>query len=898
MNFLATKLHVPRLGSDIVHRERLLEVLDRCYRVPLTLVSAPPGYGKSVLAADWVRSRSRSVAWLALDEQESDLRRFLMYLLAALKHSTGAGLDRTASMLTVAERVSTRRLAQTLANDLDDLNSESVIVLDDFHLLDHDSEVQSLMTLLLDHPPSGLHIILLTRRDPPLRLARLRANHELVELRQDSLRFQAEETEELIRTAMGRDLSAAALARIHEGLEGWGAAIRMASIAALRTGGDALFEHELTGGLQHIQEYLFEEVIKGMNPQMLRYLLISALPSRFCAELLDEIAAGLPDLALAREGQEFIRQVERNNLFATAQGAEGRWFRYHHLFRELLQQLWTRELEYPVLADITSHACRWLESGGFVDEALRLWLQQARFAEAAAVVERHRKTALDVDQWVVLEGWLSMFPPAERSRWPELLLARASLATFEFDIDLLADFVHRLEEHETAESLGPVSRRELRFFSAVPLFWTGETAKARQSLEQATDGPLSCDQLTGELEVYLAMSRSMTGDHGLALQRLDRTEAANGGRRNVLASRLMAARSYVHYFALQPAASLHQAERLAQLGASDLPSRHVMGWGHYMRTLCLLNSGRLEAARQAAMEATKHAGHLEKRVRVDLYLALGICACHLGTAKESTAAVQVLEGLRDASESGPELQQLARSALTRLALLRGDLEAATVMAEDLPQSFGAGTQVVWLDEPALSWARTQLARDDRAAARLALPVLVEYRGQSEAQHLRCHQVELLLLEAIACATLGQVDDAISRLASALDLALPAGWTGPLLEIPRWPAGLAPESLPQLEQRAFFRNVLRARRNGRLASRSNALPEGSEYARELARFTNRELDILVLLAERRQNKEIASRLFISTNTVSYHLKRVYRKLEVSGRREAVIRARELGLLGSN
>ncbi|WP_168203149.1 LuxR C-terminal-related transcriptional regulator [Marinobacter fonticola] len=647
--------------------------------------------------------------------------------------------------------------------------------------------------------------------------------------------------------------------------------------------GDGYLQH-LAGHVQQVQEYMFEEVIKGLQPDTLHYLLCSALPQRFSAALLDAMALTKPGLAGVICGEAFVRFAEHNNMFTLCLDAEGEWYRYHNLFRELLVQRAHRTFSAESRRNIVGEAAAWLEAVGEIDDAIRILLEHDDSDQAAHIIDRHRNAALDADHWLVLQSWLQKFSPSQTDRSPVLLLTKASLATFNLDLYLLGALVQQLDAHQSAGNLSDEQLAELSFFRALPLFWSGDIAAARVCLERAARPPLRFGQLAGELYIYLSMSLTMTGDQPLALKALSEADEQNAGRRNIFLTRLVAAKSFVGYVALQSPESLAQAEYLAALTAIDVPSQHARGWGHYMRTLNLLNTGRLDTARQAANEALRWSDYLEKRVQIDLFLVLGICHCRLGHDAGVSEALVELETLMEASPN-PELRVTALSARVRLILLRGNVRAAQTQALELPQTPMAGTLAFWLEEPCLTSAKVQLAMGNEELAQWVLPLLDSLYRQACVQHLKPWQVEIRLMQAVAEYLLGRLDAAQQLLRGAVELAHPHHWIGPFAEL----AGGIPrplvDALQRDEHRAF---VLEA-----LASRGSMVVEPGRMGPD--QFTNRELDVLQLLAARRRNKEIATTLFISANTVNFHLKHIYQKLDVTGRRQAVVRATALGLL---
>ena len=886
-SILNTKLYCPKATQGLIDRERLHRQLDKSLQYPITLISAPPGYGKTVLASSWARAQAVPVAWLILDKEESSLEQFMGYLIAALNSALGGCFSATAALLATAEIPATKHIAQLLANEIDALDDELLLILDDYHQVEHSSVVHELISVLVSCPPPNLHLIILTRRDPPLPLQKLRANNQCLEIRLVDLRFSIEETTAMLRASLTSELSQAAVSNAQDVLEGWGAGLRMVILAAQQAVVEDDYLRRLAGQVQQVQEYMFDEVIKGLPRPTLHYLLCSALPRRFSAALLDAMVLALPAATDNINGHTFVHFAEHNNMFTTSLDVQAQWFRYHNLFRQ--QLIWRVRSTFSTddLQAVVSRAAEWFEAAGDIDDAIRLLVEHGYGNQAVAIVDRHRHAALDADQWLALQSWLHKFPPAEVERSTVLLLTKASLAAFNLDLYLLGELVQQLDTCRSAGILSEGQQAELNFFRSLPLFWNGDIATARQCLELAVSAPLAPGQITGELYVYLSMSHAMTGSQDLALQSLSRAEQWNSGSRNVFLTRLLAAKSFVLYIALQPAGSLTEAERLIGLADADVPSEHARGWGHYMQSLNLLNTGRLDTARQAIAEALRFSEHLEKRVQIDLYLALGICHCHQGNQAGVTTAFNSLETLIEAAPTA-SLLVLAQSARVRLTLLGRDLLAAHEQALELPHAPTAGTLAFWLEEPCLSWAKVQIATGHDNLAQQVLPLLDLLYRQANAQHLKPSQVEIRLMQALTECHLGRMATAQQFLRGAIELALPCSWVGPFAEMGR---GLSPQLLESLnkDERSFLLEAT--------AIRGQEMHEPTINGHTIcaAEFTNRESNILELLADRRCNKEIATALFISVHTVNYHLKHIYQKLEVNGRRQAVARARALGIL---
>ena len=380
---IRTKLYRPSVPLDVVGRDRLFQLMGRAFEVPLTLVSAPAGYGKSVLVAQWAEHCEHPVAWLSLDEDESDLRLFLQYLVAAV-HTVAEGACRaTEELLQATELPPPSVLAGHLLNDFEALGQPLAIVLDDYHRIQISSPVHDLIGRLLEHPPSSVCLVLVTRRDPPLPFMSLLAGNQVAEVRLEDLRFTGGETAEFLSATAEAELAISdeALANLQQQVEGWAAGLRLVILALRHAVDPESLLGGLRGGLPQTRAYLFREALSGLSPEDRDWLLRSSILDRFCAPLLEAVCC--PDGASAHPeltGRKFLDLIQRNNLFTVALDTEGEWFRYHHLFQDLLQRQLRETSSSEDIASLHLRAAEWFESEGLIDEALKHTLAAEEFA--------------------------------------------------------------------------------------------------------------------------------------------------------------------------------------------------------------------------------------------------------------------------------------------------------------------------------------------------------------------------------------------------------------------------------------------------------------------------------------------------------------------------------------
>ncbi len=369
---VATKLHRPAMASDILPRARLLDKLNEGRQHPLTLISAPAGYGKSTLASCWVAACDCPNVWVSLDKDDGDPRVFLSYFLAAIRTAFPAAGQKTQALLDAAELPPVSVLARYLLNDLDEIDDPFILVLDDYDHI-HERAVHDLLAGLLAHPSQTMHLALLTRRDPPLPISTLRARGQVTEIRVADLRFTAAEIAAFMAQMVKIPVDDATAAILGEKTEGWVTGLRLAALF-LRDRKDLdQMVRNLRGSFRYIADYLIAEVISGQPPAITSYMIEASLFDRFCAPLCEAVHAQAAEGAQGGgeiEAQEFIKWMEKANIFVVPLDEQHHWFRYHRLFRQLLQGQLKQLLTHEEIAAMHTRADAWFAQHGLADEGI------------------------------------------------------------------------------------------------------------------------------------------------------------------------------------------------------------------------------------------------------------------------------------------------------------------------------------------------------------------------------------------------------------------------------------------------------------------------------------------------------------------------------------------------
>ena len=397
-----TKLRRPVLRASSVHRSRLLSLLDRDAGLPLTLLSAPAGFGKTTLLAAWTHRCGFPVAWVSLDKGDNDPIRFLSYLAAALSALSPELGTETLQMLRSPQLPPIPFVLSSIINALDRNPAESALVLDDYHLITN-REVHDCTTYLIEHLPPRFRLVIATRADPPLPLARLRGRGGIVEIRAEDLRFSPSEAEEFLRTVMALEVSAEEVDVLSRRTEGWAAGLQMAALSLRGRTDRAEFVRTFGGSHRYIMDYLMEEVLRGQSEDVLEFLSATAVLDRLCGELCDAMTG--------RTGsQAVLESLDAANLFLVPLDEERRWYRYHHLFADLLRSRLPQFFSAEQVKELHLRAGGWFEESGDIEEAVRHYLEGPHYEEAMRLLERSFMEMLTRGQLRTLIGWTGRIP--------------------------------------------------------------------------------------------------------------------------------------------------------------------------------------------------------------------------------------------------------------------------------------------------------------------------------------------------------------------------------------------------------------------------------------------------------------------------------------------------------
>jgi LuxR family transcriptional regulator, maltose regulon positive regulatory protein len=880
---LATKLYILPLRPNVVLRARLIARLNAGLHRKLTLISAPAGFGKTTLLSEWVAACQRPAAWLSLDEGDNDPTRFLAYLVAALQtigSTIGAGV---VGVLQSPQPPSTELILTALLNDITTVPDHFILVLDDYHVIDA-KPLETALTFLLEHLPPQMHLVIATREDPQLPLARLRARDQLTELRAIDLRFTPAEAAGFLKEVMGLNLSAEDIAALEERTEGWIAGLQLAAISLQGQQDATSFITSFTGSHRFVMDYLLEEVLKQQPASVQTFLLRTSILDRLCGPLCDVVL-----LNPAASGQETLEYLERANLFIIPLDNERRWYRYHHLFADLLRQRLQQSISSSK-ADAESHvnelhirASQWYEDNDLEIEAFH-------HAAAAHDVERAER---------LIEG--KGIPLHFRGAVTAILDWLASLPTTVLD-----------------------ARPALWWRYASLLLMNGQTTGVEEKLqaaEAALQGAELDDKtrnLIGRIAVaksVLALTRyqveTMFAQSRRALEYLHPNNLFNRANANwtlglayfLQGDRAAAHRAYTEAIALSQASGDSFTTILATIGLGNVQEAEnqlYLAAETYQRVLQLAGEQPLQIIYEAHLGLARvlyewnDLSAAEQHGRQSLHLArqydrvidrFVVCEVFLARLKLAQGDVASAAAILAQADQSARQQNFAHripevAAAQVLTLLhQGNLAAAAHLAQThkLP----------------ISQARVLLAQGDPAAA---LAVLEPWRRQVEAKGWADERLKVMVLQAVARHAHGELGKAVQLLFDALALAKPGGFIRLFVDEGFPMAQLLSQAAAQGIMPDYIGTLLAVFEAEEQKSDDTSYLRPASPAQPLIEpLSQREVQVLQLIAQGLSNRQISERLFLALDTVKGHNQKIFTKLQVQRRTEAVARARELGLV---
>jgi LuxR family maltose regulon positive regulatory protein len=924
-SLLRTKLFIPTPRVNLIPRQRLIDLLQSdlqqngAFTRKLTLIAAPAGYGKTTLAYQWLKAMEFPTAWLTLEPNENEPILFLTYVVIAIQTVLPEIGQAVLGMLQTPQSPPVEIILNALINELLTGEETIILVLDEYHVIQSQS-IHEILKTLIEHLPENIHLVIISREDPPLALHRLQARRQILEIRQTLLSFQEDEARAFIRAISKVDLSPEHVTALTRHTEGWVTGLQLATLSMNSTPDREAFISSFTGSDRYILDYLIEEVLNQQPGEIRDFLLRTSMLDRMSGPLCDAVCSTPADQRSDREtrssppgkdGQAVLESLEKGNLFIVPLDNERRWYRYHRLFADLLRV--RLKAEHPDLAPaLHLHAAAWFAGNGYFTPAINHYLKAADFQAVAQLIEDRYHELIMRGGYVNLRGWIEALPRDMVSSRPRLSLAHALSLLNETNADILdaplLDAAQALEsqpgglQNESRTLLGEVMA--LRSSQA---FYRDDLEGAIELAQQALS-LLSADEklVRGFAALNYANSLAVSGSVEEATTAYEDIVAESTQSGNLSAALI----AFAYQAELQVVhGDLHQAvhthQRALQLATSADGVVNPMGG------IALVGLGMIHYERNELDEALIC---LEQGTELSQQAGILVMATHgLTTLALISHARGDSEGARfllaESKRMTPVTRQegdfpRARSAMVRLAYLVGEFETVERWVQQsgvrVDDEISSRYAAVY---PYISLARLLIARgiEDPSGTRLqeAVDLLVRLSEHAARSGRASQSIEILTLQARALEAQGRSNEALTALRQALQLAEPEGYFRTFLD-----EGTPMENL--LKRQQFSAEIAAGSGGQKILTYINRLHAAfvdsrmrsssvAELPDLVEQLSEHELRVLRLVATGLSNREVAEELYVSVNTIKWHLRNTFGKLSVRGRVAAIARAKELRLL---
>jgi LuxR family maltose regulon positive regulatory protein len=904
---LATKLFIPPTRPELVVRPRLLNELFEGLHHKLTLISAPAGFGKTTLVTEWLDSikseinngnKTRpNIAWISLDRDDNDPTRFLSYFIAALNQIEGIDTflgKGSLSMLQSPQSPPTETILTSLINEIAAIPNRIILVLDDYHFIET-QPIHDGLTYLLDHLPPQLHLVIATREDPRLPLARLRSRDQLTEIRASDLCFTSSEAAQFLNQVMGLALSEADITELERRTEGWIAGLQLAALSLQGHTNTANSIQSFTGSHRLVLDYLIEEVLAQQPESVQTFLLRTSILNRLTGALCDALT-GLED------GQQMLEALNRTHLFIVPLDEERCWYRYHHLFADLLRQQLTSS-HNTAIDELHQKAAQWYQKNDQLKEAVHHALAGNEIDFAVQMIETGALAAIEKSDFRFILDSVDLLPESATENAPWLFIYHTWTLLLTGQVDAASPNLENLDWLlEYAKDKNEIQQRKmLGYIAGLKVIHAGWI----RDYENLTDYANQVKQYLPENNWICAYCAMMMGGffwgNGNLQEAIDAyTESASAGKVSgntmvVITSTVRLAHSLELVGHLQQATGLlRNALEIANNDGRNLP---VSGYIHIEFARMLYELNELDHAEQHLTEGTELCrqmadGHAEK---VGHFLLAKVKLAR-GDYEGAQASIQEGEQAFHQSKVDYDLRE-AEFPHVWLWLNEGNLSELRAWLEindhsplEIPHF---KTRLTLTMQARVGLA---LGREYPALSYLkdALVLLEELYEMAENNGWGGKVIEILCLQALGYSIQEEDDRALGALERAIERAEPEGFIRTFVDEGPPMARLLIEALSRNFALEYVRKLLSAFPDEpqRLSSKLKPQDPDSKWIEPLS---EREIEVLQLISEGLTNQEIADRLYLTLNTVKVHTRNINSKLGTHNRTKAVARAKSLGIL---
>jgi len=860
---LNTKLNRPSLSKDLLYRSHLARKLEENSHLPLILISAPAGYGKSVLVSQWLKQHQKDFSWLSLDEGMNDQFTFISYLIEIIERTGSFKIQKFQEDLQDLHLLSWDVIIKIIINSVNDLQKQLRLILDDYYLIKK-QEIHQLVKSLISENLANLQVVIITRWDPPFQLSELRLYQKMLELRIRDLRFHESEIYQILSSSDSIKLSDSEIRLLLANTEGWILAIRMHLFAqSLNKFGDSDSEKEI---LPNDLDRLMIHISENLDRKFFRQMQLCALLDEFDIELISQICTlAFPDSCAA---EDFLSKLIELNFFLVPIRGESGKFRFHHLIKDILKRQ-LKNSEPPIIGPIYNRVSNWFADKGQIDEAISYSVKGEDYEFASHLILKNRNIALEKGQWWIVKSWLEKLPDHIHKSNPGLLLAEVRVYEDTWKLEEMYSILETLKLLDIDNTDQETQSEYFFHLGHLSLFLNSDAEKAEYYFEQSKLINPKTDFFGARRELLLAIARQMLHKSRIAFDALDQIEKLFSPT-HIMNMRSLNAKVFIHLLSSEIADATNVSRRF-QFAAGNCDFESIKALSLYLQGNISFQTIDDRNVYKALNQAVTFKGTFNYRIYFDSMAGLILCSSLKGDKKTTESLLnEMKKEVFELKDSKFQLFYQSVKARVVWHSNQGDQELDWALNDWVKQPIAM--YFFMLDVPSMTKLRILISHGAILLVKEAFEVLSKLDTSLKEINNSYHTIDIELLKAIAEFRLGNKALAEKSLENAVLLADSTEMTRPILEVY--------QVMP-----ALFNLIKSSNESFHIFARLGLSKSSTKFNPEklsLEDLTIREQEIANLIGKGLRNKEIADRLHISTVTVKSHLTNIYRKLDVSNR----------------
>lgn len=892
LNIMRTKLYPPQITTDYVFRKNIINTLEKNVNLPLSLISAGAGYGKSVVVGQWLENTSYLSAWISLDAEHNNFRTFMFYLVSAINNAFPDAMKDTYYQLQSNDFHSFKIILNSFINEICNIDNDFILVLDNYHLI-RDEKVHHFLDEWIRFPPPNVHLSIISRRDPPLKTKLLSNSGRIIEIRMKDLSFSNDEIATLYLNLLGINLDLETIEKLQNKTEGWIIGLRLASMAIKDENDFERILQSLDSGKSNVSDYLMNEVLLKQSDEMIQSLIESSILNQFNAELIAHISTVNNKEKIFKN--ELINWLVKSNIFVISLDDNKKWFRYHHLFQKLLQNLLIERKSKKQINNLHKLASNWFEENNFIQESIIHSLKENNTDRAVEIIEKNWETAFEKSEWLKVEKWLALLPE-------EVLVKSANLLLARFWVYQKINIIHEIPKFlslikQTKSNLTDSEKGYFYFAESLNFLLNGAVEKALVYTNKALK-LISKKQYYFRVDIYAwkTMEMQMLGQGKEAIH------IAQKALKNIdlQANPFLASRRSMHINFVHILETDIKAVRYSLNDFFALPNTkiYILAFGRYFEANICWWRFDLENIIIGFDKIINIKYQCRPSLVIDAYIGKALALQEQYKTAEANDAIK--NGILFAeSTNNLENINLLKSGEVRLQLLRGETEMAEKWLKNTKHHKLNFTMLWWIEVSSITQCRVFIAMNTTASLNQAIKLLKEYKIYATSIFNKIRTVEIIVLEARAQLKLKQEATAIKLLEEALELIKDDQFIRPFIDA----TGELKELLLQIKEKGvkvdFVSYILDKinlnadRHSQNLESQKKEVAVNQQ--KKLQPFTRKEMEVLHCVTEGLQNSEIADKLYNSEQTIKKHLSNMFQKIQVKNRMTLISKAKELGII---